>query len=282
MGPDGLIDLIKTWRTAFPDGRMEIDDLIVEGDTVAIRNTWYGTQTRPVLRHPAERQVGRGHLGRDRPRPGRPGHRGLGRARHGRDDAADGCATHRRPRRGRGRGRPDVGPDLPRAAAATPARRRRTEAACAASSRRSRTRTPRAPERSSSTAAFVDHSPGWGTSGFDSVLAVQSTLGGDARPALRARRARTWSARAPRSRRTPSFAARTRAKRSSAPSPPARSSSGRTATSCACRRQDRRALDGHRHARRSSSRPACFRRWRMSRRLDGGSQERRCRLCRRR
>ena len=44
MGPDGLIDLIKTWRTAFPDGRMEIDDLIVEGDTVAIRNTWYGTQ----------------------------------------------------------------------------------------------------------------------------------------------------------------------------------------------------------------------------------------------
>jgi predicted ester cyclase len=44
MGPDGLIDLIKTWRTAFPDGRMEIDALIVEGDTVAIRNTWYGTQ----------------------------------------------------------------------------------------------------------------------------------------------------------------------------------------------------------------------------------------------
>ena len=44
MGPDGLIDLIKTWRTAFPDGRMEIDDLIVEGDTVAIRNTWHGTQ----------------------------------------------------------------------------------------------------------------------------------------------------------------------------------------------------------------------------------------------
>ena len=44
MGPDGLIDLIKTWRTAFPDGRMEIDALIVEGDTVAISNTWYGTQ----------------------------------------------------------------------------------------------------------------------------------------------------------------------------------------------------------------------------------------------
>jgi predicted ester cyclase len=43
MGPDGLIDLIKTWRTAFPDGRMAIDDIIVEGDIVAIRNTWHGT-----------------------------------------------------------------------------------------------------------------------------------------------------------------------------------------------------------------------------------------------
>jgi predicted ester cyclase len=43
MGPDGLIDLIRTWRAAFPDGRMEIDDIIVDGDTVAIRNTWYGT-----------------------------------------------------------------------------------------------------------------------------------------------------------------------------------------------------------------------------------------------
>jgi predicted ester cyclase len=45
MGPDGLIDLIKTWRTAFPDGYMVIDDIIVEGDLVAIRNTWQGTQT---------------------------------------------------------------------------------------------------------------------------------------------------------------------------------------------------------------------------------------------
>jgi steroid delta-isomerase-like uncharacterized protein len=53
MGPDGLIDLIRTWRTAFPDGRMEIDDLIVEGDTVAIRNTWYGTQQEEFYGVPA-------------------------------------------------------------------------------------------------------------------------------------------------------------------------------------------------------------------------------------
>src|SRR3954467_780394 len=43
MGPAGPIDLIKTWRTAFPRRRMEIGDRIVEGDTFAIRNTWYGT-----------------------------------------------------------------------------------------------------------------------------------------------------------------------------------------------------------------------------------------------
>jgi predicted ester cyclase len=53
MGPDGLIDLIRTWRTAFPDGHMEIDDLIVEGDIVGIRNTWYGTQEAEFYGIPA-------------------------------------------------------------------------------------------------------------------------------------------------------------------------------------------------------------------------------------
>jgi predicted ester cyclase len=53
MGPDGLIDLIRTWRTAFPDGRMEIDALIVEGDTVGIRNTWYGTHQAEFYGVPA-------------------------------------------------------------------------------------------------------------------------------------------------------------------------------------------------------------------------------------
>ena len=53
MGPDGLIDLIKTWRTAFPDGYMVIDDIIVEGDLVAIRNTWQGTQKADFYGIPA-------------------------------------------------------------------------------------------------------------------------------------------------------------------------------------------------------------------------------------
>ncbi len=45
MGPEGFRDLIQTWREAFPDGYMTVDDLIVETDVVAIRNTWHGTHT---------------------------------------------------------------------------------------------------------------------------------------------------------------------------------------------------------------------------------------------
>ena len=45
MGPDGLIGLIRTWRAAFPDGYMSIEDLVVEGDLVGVRNSWHGTQT---------------------------------------------------------------------------------------------------------------------------------------------------------------------------------------------------------------------------------------------
>ena len=43
MGPEGLAQLIKTWREAFPDGYMTIEDLFAEGDTIVIRNTWHGT-----------------------------------------------------------------------------------------------------------------------------------------------------------------------------------------------------------------------------------------------
>jgi steroid delta-isomerase-like uncharacterized protein len=53
MGPEGLIDLIKTWRTAFPDGKMTVDDLIVDGDLVGIRNTWHGTQAADFYGIPA-------------------------------------------------------------------------------------------------------------------------------------------------------------------------------------------------------------------------------------
>ncbi len=42
-GPEGVKQLVATWRTGFPDGQMSIDDLLAEGDKVVIRMTWRGT-----------------------------------------------------------------------------------------------------------------------------------------------------------------------------------------------------------------------------------------------
>ena len=54
--------------------------------------------------------------------------------------------------------------------------RREPGHAAAASSRRSRTRTPTAAGALVDTDPFVDHSPGWGTKSFASVLETQATL----------------------------------------------------------------------------------------------------------
>ncbi|HEX7277711.1 MAG TPA: ester cyclase family protein [Acidimicrobiales bacterium] len=71
MGPEGLIDLIKTWRTAFPDGKMTVDDIIVEGDLVGIRNTWHGTQTEAFYGiPPSGKQVHVTSVGLDRVKDG--------------------------------------------------------------------------------------------------------------------------------------------------------------------------------------------------------------------
>ena len=71
MGPEGLIDLIKTWRTAFPDGKMTVDDIIVEGDLVGIRNTWHGTQTETFYGiPPSGKQVHVTSVGLDRVKDG--------------------------------------------------------------------------------------------------------------------------------------------------------------------------------------------------------------------
>jgi predicted ester cyclase len=43
QGPEGVVSLVKTWRNAFPDGQMTIDDLIAEDDLVIARLTWRGT-----------------------------------------------------------------------------------------------------------------------------------------------------------------------------------------------------------------------------------------------
>jgi steroid delta-isomerase-like uncharacterized protein len=42
-GPEGFKQLITLYRTAFPDLRMTIDDIIAEGDRVVLRWTGHGT-----------------------------------------------------------------------------------------------------------------------------------------------------------------------------------------------------------------------------------------------
>ena len=42
-GPEGVKQLVATWRAGFPDGQMSVDDLFAEGDKVVIRMTWRGT-----------------------------------------------------------------------------------------------------------------------------------------------------------------------------------------------------------------------------------------------
>ncbi len=44
-GPDGFKRLVTQWRTACPDLRITIDNLIGEGDMVAYRSTLQGTFT---------------------------------------------------------------------------------------------------------------------------------------------------------------------------------------------------------------------------------------------
>lgn len=44
-GLEGVKGLVREWRSAFPDGYMDIQDVVAEGDKVVARMTWYGTHT---------------------------------------------------------------------------------------------------------------------------------------------------------------------------------------------------------------------------------------------
>lgn len=48
-GPEGFRMYITGYRTAFPDLHMQIDDMIAEGDKVALRITFHGTHTGPLM-----------------------------------------------------------------------------------------------------------------------------------------------------------------------------------------------------------------------------------------
>ena len=174
MGPDGLIDLIKTWRTAFPDGRMEIDALIVEGDTVAIRNTWYGTQEAEFYGvPPSGKKVAVTSVGIDRVQDGKvtegwgeldmvgmmqqmgalpvlgPGAVAAGKEPVWGPTRSDGDAA----------GSPDENKAILRKFIAAMSNADAAAAGALVDG-----------------AAFVDHNPGWGTASFDSVLESHAAL----------------------------------------------------------------------------------------------------------
>lgn len=48
-GTDGMRGLIATWRTAFPDWRDHIDEIVAEGDLVVLKITARGTHDGPLL-----------------------------------------------------------------------------------------------------------------------------------------------------------------------------------------------------------------------------------------
>lgn len=52
-GPEGYKQLVTTYRTAYPDIHITVDDLVVEGDKVASRWTARGTNTGPLMGMPA-------------------------------------------------------------------------------------------------------------------------------------------------------------------------------------------------------------------------------------
>lgn len=53
QGPDGVIEMVKAWHKAMPDGKMVIDDIITEDEFSTIRMTWRATHTGPFGPIPA-------------------------------------------------------------------------------------------------------------------------------------------------------------------------------------------------------------------------------------
>ena len=47
-GQDGARQFSTMWATAFPDGRVTVDNVVAEGDRVAVEYTGRGTQTGPL------------------------------------------------------------------------------------------------------------------------------------------------------------------------------------------------------------------------------------------
>lgn len=57
QGPNGVADMVRVWHQAFPDGHMDLDDLITEGDLSVIRMTFRGTHQGEFYGIPASGKV---------------------------------------------------------------------------------------------------------------------------------------------------------------------------------------------------------------------------------
>jgi steroid delta-isomerase-like uncharacterized protein len=53
VGLKELKAMMASWRAAFPDGRLALEDIIAEGDKVAARFSFRGTHKGPVFGIPA-------------------------------------------------------------------------------------------------------------------------------------------------------------------------------------------------------------------------------------
>ena len=82
LGPDGVKQHIQALKAVFPDLHVTLEDLIAEGDKVAVRACWRGTHKRGIPRGPALAQAGGVHRDGGLARGGRPDTRALGRGGH--------------------------------------------------------------------------------------------------------------------------------------------------------------------------------------------------------
>lgn len=48
-GPEGFKSYVRQFRTAFPDLEVDVDEMVAEGDTVAVRYTWRGTHEGELM-----------------------------------------------------------------------------------------------------------------------------------------------------------------------------------------------------------------------------------------
>ena len=51
-GPEGLKQYFTVFRTAFPDTHITIEDMVAEGDTIAVRHTYRGTHQGDLMGMP--------------------------------------------------------------------------------------------------------------------------------------------------------------------------------------------------------------------------------------